>query len=407
MTHHDKDTVFIKVMKWISATPVGAPPPVRGLIRFVPPLPRAVHRELAPPLGPWPAVDVAVPDALRGPAGSSTDPDLQRAAMEAEPLRTFGQRFPKTVAWTNRAIWRVRVPMLPRWLRATAASRHTGRVTPVRTTGEVDVEALDAGLRAKAAELGISMVGVAAYDPRYSMPTYDPAVSGDRIVICILEQPWGATQQIPSVKAELGALTTYTSVVRLACELAGYLHEQGFRAQAFDNAGPHLAIPYAVNAGLGQLGLNGQLLTLVAGPRCRVVAMSTNAPLTVGEPRDFGVTALCDACHACVERCPSGAIPVNRKMHRGVEKAKINSKRCLPVVAKAEGCGVCMKVCPAQRYGLQPVLDEFERSGTVMGRGTDELEGYTWPLTGEHMAPGQRPRLRPAFFEVPGGEDIY
>jgi ferredoxin len=297
--------------------------------------------------------------------------------------------------------------MLPRWLRATHASRQSGRVLPATPAGEVDVSALDEGLRAEAARLGISMVGVAAYDPRYSIASYDPAVSGDRIVICIVEQPWGTTQEIPSVKAELGALTAYTKAIQLACELASYLHKQGFRAQGFDNSGPHLAIPYAVNAGLGQLGLNGQLLTPVAGPRCRVVVMSTNAPLTVGEPVDYGIPALCDACHACVERCPSGAIPVNRKMHRGVEKAKINSKRCLPVVAKAEGCGVCMKVCPPNRYGLQPVLDEFERTGKVMGRGTDELESYVWPLTGETMAPGQRPRLRPAFFEVPGGEDIY
>ena len=258
----------------------------------------------------------------------------------------------------------------------------------------------------EAGELGISAVGVAKHDPRYSAASFDPTESGDTIIVCVLEQPWDATQLIPSVRAEIGALSTYTAAIDLACELAEYLHEQGYRATAHDNAGPHLVIPYAVEAGLGQLGLNGQLLTPVAGSRCRVVTISTTAPMAVDEPVDYGVRALCDACQACVERCPSGAIPKQRKMHRGVDKAKINTKRCLPVVAKAEGCAVCMKVCPVQRYGLTRVLDEYAETGQVLGRHTAELEEYVWPLTGEVIGLGGRPRLPKEFFAIPGGEPL-
>jgi epoxyqueuosine reductase len=38
-------------------------------------------------------------------------------------------------------------------------------------------------------------------------------------------------------------------------------------------------IAYAVAAGLGQLGLNGQLLSPYAGSRCRLNVLTTNAPL--------------------------------------------------------------------------------------------------------------------------------
>jgi hypothetical protein len=60
-----------------------------------------------------------------------------------------------------------------------------------------------------------------------------------------------------------------------------------------------------------------------------------------------------------------------------------------------------MKVCPVQRYGLDAVLAEYERSGRILGRGTDELEGYEW-IDGRRYAPGERPVLRPEFFEPPG-----
>ena len=41
-------------------------------------------------------------------------------------------------------------------------------------------------------------------------------------------------------------------------------------------------------------------------------------------------------------------------------------------------------------------------TGEVLGRDSDELEGYDWPLDGRHYGPGARPRLGPSFFDVPG-----
>ena len=61
-----------------------------------------------------------------------------------------------------------------------------------------------------------------------------------------------------------------------------------------------------------------------------------------------------------------------------------------------------MKVCPVQRYGLRAVLEEHARSGAILGRGTDELEGYVWPLDKHHYGPGEKPRLPRSFFNPPG-----
>jgi hypothetical protein len=61
-----------------------------------------------------------------------------------------------------------------------------------------------------------------------------------------------------------------------------------------------------------------------------------------------------------------------------------------------------LKVCPVQRYGLGAVLSEYQRSGRILGKDSDELEGYRWPLDGRHYGPGTRPALDATFFDVPG-----
>jgi epoxyqueuosine reductase len=52
-----------------------------------------------------------------------------------------------------------------------------------------------------------------------------------------------------------------------------------------------------------------------------------------------------------------------------------------------------MKVCPVQKYGLDAVLTEFTATGHILGKDTDDLEGYDWPIDGRHYGPGRRPRI--------------
>jgi epoxyqueuosine reductase len=140
------------------------------------------------------------------------------------------------------------------------------------------------------------------------------------------------------------------------------------------------------------MGLNGQLLSPAFGSRWHPFAISTDAPLRHDEPRDFGVSKLCDACQVCVRRCPGRAIPAQRVHWRGAYKNKLQVEKCVPMLMPYATCNICTKVCPVQKFGLQPVLDHFERTGEVLGKGTDELEAYTLPDRGRFAA-GQLPRF--------------
>ena len=88
--------------------------------------------------------------------------------------------------------------------------------------------------------------------------------------------------------------------------------------------------------------------------------------------------------------------------YRGVEKNKLVFKRCRPVMARYEGCGVCMKVCPIQKYGMKPVMEHYVETGDVLGKGTDNLEGFALSDKG-YFGPGKLPSFKKDFFDMPHG----
>jgi ferredoxin len=71
-------------------------------------------------------------------------------------------------------------------------------------------------------------------------------------------------------------------------------------------------------------------------------------------------------------------------------------------MARYLGCGICMKVCPIQKYGMPAVMEHYVATGEVLGKGTDNLEGYELPDKG-YFGPGQLPVFRKEFFDMPHG----
>jgi Pyruvate/2-oxoacid:ferredoxin oxidoreductase delta subunit len=157
-----------------------------------------------------------------------------------------------------------------------------------------------------------------------------------------------------------------------------------------------------VAAGLGQLGANGQLLSPHFGSRARLMIITTDAPVTYDEPEDYGIQKFCQECQVCVNRCPGRALVRDKVWWRGTEKNKLIYERCRPVMVEYEGCAICMKVCPIQRYGMKPVMEHYVETGKVLGKGTENLEGFTLRDKG-HFGPGELPSFNRDFFDFPHG----
>ena len=284
------------------------------------------------------------------------------------------------------------------------AARASSELEPTaEPTGE-DVTEL---IKTRARELGFVEVGITAFDPRYSYTSKkNQSVYYEHFIALAFEQDFEPTQTIPSVDAEIVHSSTYRTEGAAALELGNYIRSLGYHAQVSgsgDAVGPY--IPLHVNAGVGQQGACGYLLTPHVGSRCRLVSITTDANVSYDKPVDYGIHAFCQVCQVCVNRCPGRALMRDKIWWRGVEKNKLYFKRCRPVMARYLGCGICMKVCPIQKYGLKATMDHYAATGQVLGKGTHDLEGYELEGKG-YFGPGELPVFESDFFSsMPHGNE--
>ncbi len=135
----------------------------------------------------------------------------------------------------------------------------------------------------------------------------------------------------------------------IADQVASYLANLGYSATA--NHLSHydcLMVPLAVDAGLGEMGRLGYLMTKEFGPRQRLSAVTTDLSLVPDKPVDIGVEDFCNICVKCAVCCPSQSIP--RGEHgevNGSLRWKLNEITCFEYWGKVgTDCNVCMRVCP-------------------------------------------------------------
>ena len=277
----------------------------------------------------------------------------------------------------------------------TIAGRMTADLEPTaEPTGE-DITEL---IKGRARQLGYLEVGLTAYDVRYEFKRKKGFTQLPTAICLAYEQDFEPTQTIPSVDAEIVHSSTYRTQAAAGLELGNFIRSLGYHAHVIpesDATGP--VIPMFVAAGLGQLGACGYLLTPHEGNRNRLMMITTDANVTYDEPVDYGIHAFCQVCQVCVNRCPGRALMRDKIWWRGMEKNKLYYKRCRPVMARYLGCGVCMKVCPIQKYGMKNVMEHYAETGQVLGKGTHDLEGYSLEGKG-YFGPGDMPVFDRDFF---------
>ena len=369
-------------------------------LRHLPSGPAILRRRYRAPRVWWPdRPPVEIPQDLLSHTGVRRDEQAAQEAFEDEPLHSFHHNFGVAVVWALARLWQSVLFVGPRLVRAVEHAKRTG-AAPTTTPETRSPQVWTDWVHDRARRIGMSTVGFAPYDERYTFAEHALEAAGPNVIVCVLEQRWSSNETLPGPVGEQTALSTNAEIIEMASQLAEAIVDAGFAARAHSTEGIAVVHHYGIEAGLGQMGVNGQLLTPEAGSRCRLAMVTTQMPLVLGEPRDFGIPRICDECQACVRRCPAGAIPVKRTWYRGIEKSKLNLARCFPVVSQVHGCSICMKVCPIQRYGLAEVIRHRASTGEILGVGSDELEGYVWPIDGRRYGPGQRPKLEPDFFEL-------
>ena len=86
------------------------------------------------------------------------------------------------------------------------------------------------------------------------------------------------------------------------------------------------------------------------GPRFKASVVTTDLPLAVDKPIDFGLQDFCSKCGKCARYCPTGSISFGEKViYNGYEKWPNDVEKCTRGRVgntKGSGCGVCVAVCP-------------------------------------------------------------
>ena len=159
---------------------------------------------------------------------------------------------------------------------------------------------------------------------------------------------------VPSALSGAATGHGYSRDAMVVISLAQYIQNLGYRAVASMND-TSLAIPAAIQAGLGEYGRLGLLITKEFGPRVRLGKVFTDMPLAHDAPIRFGVKEFCGVCRRCSDACPVKAISgddpsterYNASNIRGVSKWSVDGEKCFGYwTAQNTDCSICVRVCP-------------------------------------------------------------
>lgn len=154
----------------------------------------------------------------------------------------------------------------------------------------------------------------------------------------------------PSASIVMESAQQYLESGIIALQVASFIRNLGFEARAHIDGNYEVICPLvARDAGLGEIGRMGLLMTPKLGPRVRVSVVTTNMPLSIDNPMiDPSTVDFCSICKKCADACPSQAISFDPMQEiDGVKRWQIDQEKCFTLWCMlGTDCGRCMSVCP-------------------------------------------------------------
>ncbi len=224
--------------------------------------------------------------------------------------------------------------------------------------------------------LGASLVGIARYDPLWTYSNLVKARMDDKesqddsprfeiippafpfepksVVIIAVEMDYHTIALSPSILGGAATGRGYSLMSTVGYSTSAFLRQLGYKSFSCGND-VSLSIPYAVAAGLGELGRNGMLITQEFGPRVRLVKVFTELEIRPDRPKAFGVRNFCKSCKRCAEICPPAAISFGHPTlegntisnNPGVLKWYIDPEKCIQFwTENGSDCSNCITSCP-------------------------------------------------------------
>jgi reductive dehalogenase len=195
----------------------------------------------------------------------------------------------------------------------------------------------------------------------------------------------------PTPLGDAASALGYSQSAFIVASLAEFLRGLGYQAIPSVNDTAQ-SIPFAIDAGIGELSRLNKLVTPEYGPAVRLCKVFTDLPMACDSPVDFGLVNFCKRCKKCAETCPSHALsfddepsfitrgPWNNTGHKAWFE---DSYKCFEYWQKTDsGCGVCLASCPYTKgdqawmhEGVKATASAVPQTDGVF-RSMDDLFGY-------------------------------
>jgi reductive dehalogenase len=265
---------------------------------------------------------------------------------------------------------------------------------------EADPGKLSATVKQVARMLGASLVGICKLDRRwlysneYNLRTNEcsPINVSEEFryaIVLAYEMDYQVMQLSPAITHGFTIGMGYTKMAMVASALAQFIRLMGYQALPMGNDTAN-SIPLAIDAGLGELGRMGLLITPEYGPRVRLNKVLTNMPLIPDHPKAFGVWEFCLECQKCARECPGMAIQqgapseqiYSQSNRSGIHRWALDAEKCLSWFAQnGSDCSNCIRVCPFNKPPhrwhsmVRWLINRFPPANRLI-RHADDLFGY-------------------------------
>ncbi len=229
---------------------------------------------------------------------------------------------------------------------------------PARVREETDPVAITKTVLQMAGQLGSHSSGITELADYH---VYSVGGRGDRYgkvfnvrykyaIALTVEMDYQLMRTAPAAPTLVESARQYLRSGKIAVELAEFIRSRGYRARAHIDANFQVICPLvARDAGLGEIGRMGLLMTPALGPRVRIAVVTTDLPLIPSSAvPDPAIIDFCRKCEKCAVVCPGQSIPYGEEKEiEGARRWQIDSESCYTYWCHAgTDCGRCVTVCP-------------------------------------------------------------
>jgi hypothetical protein len=168
-------------------------------------------------------------------------------------------------------------------------------------------------------------------------------------IVLTTEMAHDMVRHAPLAPTTVESARSYLESGAIAVQVAALIRRLGYPARAHIDGDYRVVCPLvARDAGLGEIGRMGLLITPTVGPRVRIAVITTDLPLVVSPRRhDPSVEDLCSICDRCRTMCPAKAIPHDKRDVAGEHRWQIDSEACFTFWCRTgTDCARCLAVCP-------------------------------------------------------------